>query len=233
MARRADHYYKPQRMNDYRRQAAQTGTAPNIMPTLDIKLTPSGGNADRPTNFAADPASGLLMRVKQGTHAVSDSPLRGCHKRSSRKSGQANWTDISADERSKILNDPTFYTTNQITQYPTWMQQQILADQIIQLGQPAEKISNGKSDYYQLSSSPAGWGWFKGQTMGAGGGWLGAGGGAIAGGIFGYGAAKEWIRPDTRILAAGYQVGWRVRVDELAGRTDRRQLGWWHRAWRS
>ena len=114
--------------------------------------------------------------------------------------GTVNWTDVSVAERKGILTDPNFYKNNEITKYPTWMQQQILADPAFRWDQ----LPAWQRGYYELSSRPAGMGAVQGGLMGSLGGPVsGAVGTAIgatlgaAAGWSGYDQTKEfWQQGD-------------------------------------
>lgn len=215
-------------MNRYRAAAAE-GNAPNIMPQVPInlnpQLTPSGGNADRPVNFVTGD-NGLLLKVKQEPfkqQAVSASPFAGdvFATLDQAKAGEANWTDISADDRAAVLKDPNFYKSGAITQYPTWMQQQILADPSFEW----DALPKWQRAYFELSSSPAGMGAAQGALMGLGGGpagiVVGAGVGALLGwaaGKSGYDATKEFWQQDSKIAAGFGLMNWLAeQAEKTAG----------------
>ena len=65
------------------------------------------------------------------------------------KNGQANWTDISAAERKKILTNPLFYKS-EISKYPLWVQPQILAESDFKW----DMLPSWQRPYYQISSNP-------------------------------------------------------------------------------
>ena len=220
-----------QQLSDYRQQMFSNWdkgqAAPNIYPQVKItipenaRLTPSGGSADRPQNFVTA-SNGLVIRAPQAPtiKAVTDSPYAATVFSTAQdaKNGQANWTDISADERKNILSNPTFYQTGEITKYPTWMQQQILADPSFQWDQ----LPAWQRVYFDLSSSPAGMGAVQGALMGLGSGNpFGAPTGAVLGwaaGKSGYDQTKEFWQQDNMTAGAFGLMNWLAeKAEQTAG----------------
>lgn len=107
------------------------------------------------------------------------------------KQGQMRWSDLAPDVREGLLRDPNFYQ-GEITKFPQWAQQEILADPSFDW----ERLPKWQHAYYGLSSSPAGMGAVQGGLMGAAGGGVAGllGGGAIGAGI-GYVGAKTGYDP--------------------------------------
>lgn len=108
------------------------------------------------------------------------------------KAGEANWTDMSVFDRKKLLQDPNFYKGG-ITQYPSWMQQQIIADPNFQWDNlPTVNVFgidtkwNWQKTFYELSSNPAAMGAVQGTIMG-----LGNPGGTATGAVLGWAASKS------------------------------------------
>lgn len=105
--------------------------------------------------------------------------------------GEANWGDVSVAERRAMLKNPDFYKNGDITKFPTWMQQQVIADPDFQW----DKLPKWQRWYFELSSSPAGMGAFQGGTLGLIGGPLGSVAGAVTGAVLGWGAGKSGYDP--------------------------------------
>ena len=173
--------------------------------------------------YAVNNENGLLVRQRNETVWLNGNPEERNVKPSMNLTGggiatvqdalngTANWNDVEIDQRKKILSDPSFYKTNQITKYPKWMQQEILADPNFDWSQlPSKKILgmtiNPQEMYYKLSSSPAGMGAVQGFVMGAGnlgGAAVGAALGWLAG-KSGYDPVKEaWEQGSTSAKAFG------------------------------
>lgn len=104
--------------------------------------------------------------------------------------GQANWTDVSSQQRKQILSDPNFYK-GEITKYPSWVQQQILADGEFKW----DNLPWQQRLWYSFSSNPYLMAPTQGAIMGAGGGPIGVVVGATLGTLAaasGYDPNKEW-----------------------------------------
>lgn len=203
---RMDRYLESQGMLNYQRRAQpQTISNPH--------LVPSGGNADRPQNFAqgVDPATGKAVTAPVATNAQSQYAPMVFAKPEQVQKGEANWSDLSTTDRKNILSDPNFYKGNKITQYSPAVQQQILADPSFNWDQlPNLKIAgidtgfNWQRAYYSLSSNPAAMGAVQGTVMAAGnpmGAVLGTAMGWSAG-VLGYDPNKEfWKQGDNKLTA--------------------------------
>ena len=152
--------------------------------------------------YAPDPASGLLIKrrrtsqqvaAERGTQPVDwtkniNAPIATLQ---DALNGQANWADVDIKQRERVLADPNFYKTNQITKYPKWMQQQILADPNFKWG----NLPKWQKYYYELSSNPAGMGAAQGALLGLGGGPAGGLVGGLVGGALGWAAGKSGYDP--------------------------------------
>lgn len=209
---------------------------PNVFPTVEIKpptATPQfsrlGGGLtnDKGQTTQFKPTTGDYVTLQNGLTvrapkpAVSDSPYAStvfATVEQARK-GEANWTDISATERKQKLSNPNFYKSGEITQYPTWMQQQILADPDFKWDQ----LPAWQRTYFELSSSPAGMGAAQGALMGATGGiWGGAIGAALGGtmgwaaGKSGYDATKEFWEQDGLVAGGFGLLNWLAEQTEKA-----------------
>lgn len=132
-----------------------------------------GGQADRPVFAPMQPATpapvqpviqyttadnGLLIKAKnvQGKPVQVNLPgapdpnfIAGPSLEDA-QNGQANWTDVSVKDRTSLLTNPNFYKNNEITKYPAWMQQQILADPSFDWGQ----LPKWQKTFYSISSNP-------------------------------------------------------------------------------
>lgn len=131
--------------------------------------------------------------------------------------GQVNWSDVSVEQRKKALSDPNFYANNQITKYPKWMQQEILADPNFDW----KKLPKWQKYYFDLSSSPLGMGAVQGGLMGSFGGPVaGVGGTALGAGLgwaagkSGYDATKEAWQQTTRTAKVFGYLNWAAEQAE-------------------
>lgn len=168
--------------------APGTGQAPTSGPVIA-----AGGKADRPQNYVKG-ANGLLVKApNQPMGAVTDSPYakQVFATNAQALKGEVNWADVSSTERTKLLNDPNFYKSGGITQYPAWMQQQILADPNFKW----DNLPAWQKTYFELSASPAGMGATQGALMGVAGGPVGGAVGAALGGALGWAASKSGYDP--------------------------------------
>ena len=202
---RMDRYLESQGMLNYQRKAQpQTISNPH--------LVPSGGNADRPQNFAqgVDPATGKAVTAPV-TNAQSQYAPMVFAKPEQVQKGEANWSDLSTTDRKNILSDPNFYKGNKIVQYSPAVQQQILADPSFNWDQlPNLKIAgidtgfNWQRAYYSLSSNPAAMGAVQGTVMAAGNP-MGSALGTVMGwsaAVLGYDPNKEfWKQGDNKLTA--------------------------------
>lgn len=89
--------------------------------------------------YQTDPNTGLTVKMRMESATAKEA-----------QQGQANWTDVFIAERERILKDPNFYKTNQITQYPQYIQQQILADPAFKFDQ----LADWQKPFYEISSNP-------------------------------------------------------------------------------
>ena len=212
-------------MQAWRKQAFE-GNAPSIFPTVPVEtgklVIPSGGNADRPQNFVQAPNGLLVKAPKTMTQpgAVTDSPVAGQVFATNEQAlnGEVNWTDLSSTERARMLKDPNFYTSGQITKYPTWMQQQILGDDNFDWN----RLPAWQRTYFDLSSSPAAMGAIQGSLMGLGSGSpFGAPVGAVLGwaaGKSGYDATREFWEQDNVTAGAFGLFNWLAeQMEKTAG----------------
>jgi hypothetical protein len=174
------------------RYQAQKSSGPYLPPQQPNQLTPSQQGTQprtppRGPEFRQPP--GLMVSVdKSGTQGVDTHALynqidaRLGATVQDAINGKANWQDVNINQRQQILKDPKFYETNQITNYPTWMQQQIIADPSFDW----TRLPKWQKVYYQASSNPAVAGAVQGLVLGAG-----NPGGAVVGGALGWAAGKS------------------------------------------
>jgi len=66
------------------------------------------------------------------------------------KTGGAGWTDVETTERAKLLKDPSFYKSGQITQFPVAVRDQILNDPNFDWKQ----LPRWQKTYYGIISNP-------------------------------------------------------------------------------
>jgi hypothetical protein len=74
--------------------------------------------------------------------SLTGTPARGKASVQDALSGNAEWSDVEPDQRKKLLSDPSFYKTNQITKYPAWMQQRDPCRPVVQL-ERATQVAKG------------------------------------------------------------------------------------------
>jgi hypothetical protein len=154
-------------------QPSQQGTQPRTPPRGPEFRQPPGlmVKVDKSATTGVD-THALYEQIDQRLGATVQDALNG----------KANWQDVNINQRKQILTDPKFYDTNQITNYPAWMQQQILADPDFNWA----KLPKWQKVYYQASSNPAVAGAVQGLVLGAG-----NPGGAVVGGALGWAAGKS------------------------------------------
>jgi hypothetical protein len=187
-------------------QAIDQGT-PFKYPAPSVLGTPENPTPKIAYDFSE---GGLLVKVKPHSAGTEASfrvaprlpePVKKPYvsaKNEDIQGGKANWTDMSVDERKKILQDPNFYKENKIIQYPQFVQQQILADPNIDWKQ----LPKWQRAYFEVSSRPAAMGAVQGAILGIanpmGGALAGAVIGVVAGAV-GYDPMKEaWQQGDNK-----------------------------------
>jgi hypothetical protein len=150
-------------------------------------------NANSPKVAGMARGSGLVVAAEPDPMQQSDF-IQG-PKNEDALAGKVNWSDVSVIERNSILADPDFYKNNEITKYPKWMQQQILADPSFDW----EQVPKWQRAYFDSSSRPAVMGGIQGGLMGSLGGPVGGVVGTAIGATLGAGAGwagydqtKEW-----------------------------------------
>ncbi|MBI5942879.1 MAG: strawberry notch C-terminal domain-containing protein [Chloroflexi bacterium] len=157
---------------------AQGNTQPNYAPPTAQPQQPIQRpkqavpyNANEPVFAQSD--NGLLVRVKPHTYGTEPTiraetamprPVMKFASAEEVKAGRANWTDVLIEDRKNILKDPNFYKQNKITQYPQFVQQQILSD----FNFDWDQLPWWQKTYYEMSSSPAKMGAIQGALMAVG-----------------------------------------------------------------
>ena len=188
--------------------------------------------SDKEIQYVADPKTGLRIKVKPGmvvrnpeipwgeqAPKTTEGSQFSFATIENARAGDVNWTDVATDERKKLLSNPSFYKNNEITKYPAYIQQQILADPALDWSQ----LPKWQQTYFSLSSSPAAMGTIQGGAMGSIGGLIGGVGGAAIGaglgylaGKSGYDITKEAWQQDTKIAKAFGYLNWLAEQAEKA-----------------
>ena len=122
-------------------QSQQQGAGGNVLSNSQPFPKPAQGfdqRSEQPIQYkTAD--NGLVIKRKP-TFATMEQA----------RAGQANWTDVATDERKKLLSNPEFYKNNEITKYPFYIQQQILADPALDWKQ----LPKWQQKFHSISSNP-------------------------------------------------------------------------------
>ena len=185
---------QPQQQRDYSEGQTNEPTQQREQ-TIEQKLGQQP-KREAPYKYITDPTTGLTRKQKlpgalSGTYRAPSATMEKVQR------GEANWTDVFTAERERILKDPNFYKTNQITQYSPAIQQQIIADKAFDWTQ----VPKWQRPFYEASSRPAVAGAVQGLVMG-----LGNPGGAVVGAAIGaaaqatgYDQTKEaWQQGDNK-----------------------------------
>ena len=184
----AQNFTQPQQQTDSNWSEGQAN--PDMIPNKPLEVTRASKGWDpAKTNkyfYQTDPNTGLTVKMRMASATMEKV-----------QQGQANWTDVFVAERERILKDPNFYKTNQITQFDPAIQQQIIADKAFDWTQ----VPKWQKPYYEASSRPAVAGAVQGLVMG-----LGNPGGAVVGAAIGaaaqatgYDQTKEaWQQGDNK-----------------------------------